>query len=319
MNKTKTESQPEVSIVIVCMNKMSNLNICLPSIEKYTKTPHVVYVVAYLFTEDNLIKLRKQYPWVKVIESNEIRGFSENNNLALRKVTTPLTFILNDDTEFREPVLDKLIASLYSIPDATVMSPVIFDGEDRLLFSGRRKGTTCGYLLYSLFKYKKKKSKYENGKGIFKTYTVSGAAFLIFTDAFREIGFFNEFYFFCPEDVEVSHVLNEKNKYCYVDSDIQITHYEAVSSKKSKLFYATTIAAHVGACYFYGNSKIKRVSILLLYGYKYLMHKMLNYIKKTKHHEDYIYIYDIVLRSYLKKESPKMVFVREYNKVKNYI
>ena len=38
-------------------------------------------------------------------------------------------------------------------------------GEDRLLFSGRRKGTTCGYLLYSLFKYKKKKST-ENINGI---------------------------------------------------------------------------------------------------------------------------------------------------------
>ena len=319
MKKIKTESQPEVSIVIVCMNKMSNLDICLPSIEKYTKTPHVVYVVAYLFSEANLIKLHEQYPWVKVIESNEIKGFSENNNLALRKVTTPLAFILNDDTEFKEPVLDKLIASLYKTPEATVMSPVIWNGEGAMLFSGRRKETFCAYLLSGFLKYRKKKSKFENGSGIFKTYTLSGAAFLIYTRAFREIGFFNEFYFFCPEDVEVGHKLNHNNKFCYVDADTNIIHYESVSSKKSKLFYATTIVALLGVCYFYGNSKAKRFSLLFLFAYKYWMHKLLNFIKRTKHHEDYIYIYSIVLRSYFKKELPKTVFIREYNKIKENI
>lgn len=314
---TRSESQPEVSIVIVSMNKMSNLDICLPSIEKYTKTPHIVYVVAYLFSETNLFKLREQYPWVKVIESNEIRGFSENNNLALRKVTTPLTFILNDDTEFKEPVLDKLIASLYKTPDATVMSPVLWNGDGDLIYSGRRKDTFTDYILDALFKYRKKTSVYEKQKGIFMSYTLSGAAFLIYTEEFKKIGFFNEFYFFCPEDVEVGWLLNAKGKHCYVDSDANIIHYEAVSSKKSKLFYATTICAHLGVCYFYGKRLLFRWILLFLFTYKYCYHKLINYFKPTIHHKNYIYIYKKVFTYFLKKTSPKRAFICEYKETIN--
>lgn len=315
MKIINTESQPVVSIVIVCMNKMSNLDICLPSIEKYTKTPHVVYVVAYLFSEDNLIKLHKQYPWVKVIESNEIRGFSENNNLALRKVTTPLTFILNDDTEFKEPVLDKLIISLHSTPDATVMSPVLWNGYGDLLYSGRRKETFWDYLLCALFKYKKPTSVYEKQEGIFMTYTLSGAAFLIYTEEFKKIGYFNELYFFCPEDVEVGWLLNAKGKHCYVDSEANIIHYEAVSSKKSNLFYATTICAHLGSCYFYGKCILFRWILLILFIYRYCYHKLINLIKPSNHHKDYIYIYKKVVKFYFKKILPKKAFICEYKKL----
>lgn len=32
-------------------------------------------MVAYLFSKENLTLLREKYPWVIVVESNEIRGF----------------------------------------------------------------------------------------------------------------------------------------------------------------------------------------------------------------------------------------------------
>lgn len=307
--------KPIVSIVIVCMNKFSNLEICLPSIEKFTMTPHKIYVVAYLFSPENLEKIKCNFPYVNIIESNEIRGFSENNNLALREIDTEYTFILNDDTEFIEPVLDKLLESLKKTSDATVMSPVQWNAERRLLSSGRRKETFGAYMFNLLFKYRKKYSKFENQDGIFMSYTVSGAAFLIYTEAFKEIGFFNEFYFFCPEDVEVGHKLNAEGKHCYVDSNANIIHFEAVSSKKTKLFYATSIAQHLGTCYFFGKSIVKRWCLLLMYLYKLGYHKIINAIRPTQHHKDYIYIYKNVYSNYFKKRSPKEAFIEEYQKI----
>lgn len=305
----------KVSIVIVCMNRMENLDRCLPSIAKYTtKVDYEIYVVAYLFSKENLNLLKEKYPDVIVIESNEIRGFAENNNLALRQVKTPLTFILNDDTEFKEPVLDKLVSSLEATPDATVMSPVLWNGEGKLLFSGRRKATFTAYVLSLLFKYRKENSKYENGKGIFLTYTVSGAAFLIYTEEFRKIGFFNEKYFFCPEDVEVGHKLNLASKHCYVDANCNIIHYEGVSSKKSRLFYATTITAYVGISYFYSNSRIKRFILLLIWKYKFLQHYCIAKIKPTEHYRSYAYIYKKVYDTLKSKMTTKNVFIEEYKK-----
>ena len=81
----------KAAIVIVCMNNLRNLFPCLDSIKAYTQIPHEVWVVAYLFSKENLLSLRKNYPWVVVVESNEIRGFSENNNLALKQVKTEYT------------------------------------------------------------------------------------------------------------------------------------------------------------------------------------------------------------------------------------
>lgn len=306
----------KVSIVIVSMNRMENLDRCLPSIAKYTtKVNYEIYVVAYLFSEENLKMLKEKYPDVIVIESNEIRGFAENNNLALRQVKTPLTFILNDDTEFKEPVLDKLVSSLEATPDATVMSPVLWNGEGKLLFSGRRKATFTAYVLSLLFKYRKKNSKYENGKGIFLTYTVSGAAFLIYTEDFRKIGFFNEKYFFCPEDIEVGHKLNSEGKHCYVDANCNILHYEGVSSKKTRLFYATTITSYIGISYFYSNNNsIKRFILLLIWKYKFLQHYYTAKIRPTEHHNDYKYIYQKVYTAVKNMRTTKSIFIEEYRK-----
>lgn len=48
-------------------------------------------------------------PLVEFIESNEVRGFSENNNLALRQAMGKYCFVMNDDTEMNMPVVDKLV------------------------------------------------------------------------------------------------------------------------------------------------------------------------------------------------------------------
>ena len=95
----------DVSIVIVCMNNLKNLYPCLESIKKYTTVSYETLVVAYLFSKENLEKVKKDFPWVTFIESNEIRGFSENNNLALRDAKGEYCFVVNDDTEMKMDVV----------------------------------------------------------------------------------------------------------------------------------------------------------------------------------------------------------------------
>ena len=304
-----------VSIVIVCMNRLANLDRCLPSIEKYTTVPHCIYVVAYLFSDENLRKLRLTYPYVHIIESNEIRGFAENNNLAVTKVTTPYTFILNDDTEFTEPVLDSLLHSLETTKDATIMSPVLYRGDGSVQFHGRRKYTFSDFLLHNMGIRIPFPSKYENQSGIYKTYNVSGAAFLIYTDVFERFGFFDEKFFFCPEDIALSTLLNKNGFNCYVDSSIKIMHYEGVSSKKTNLFYATTSAAYLGDSYYFGNTKWRRMIIKSLWKSKIFLFNVMNGLRKNNHRSDYLYIYERVLDSYKRGISTKQLFIEEYNKV----
>ena len=305
----------EVSIVIVSMNRMDNLDICLPSIEKYTKCKHKIYVVAYMFSKENLAELKEKYPQVIVVESNEIRGFSENNNLALRQVTSEFVFIQNDDTEYKEPVLDKLLEAMHKTPEATVISPVLWRGDGSLQFCGRGKDTFCNYVRLKLNLKQHEDKIHTNGVGIFKSYNVSGAAFLIRTEDFRNIGFFDEKYFFCPEDIVVGETLNKQGKYCYVDTNSNIIHYEGVSSTKSKLFYATSCARELGGVYFRCDTTFKYIVLTIIFLYKLLLHFILFELRKNSHNKDYVYINKMVLKAMYKKMTTKQIFIEEYKKV----
>ena len=76
---------PEVSVIIVCMNRTDILYPCLESLRSCNSVPMEVLVVAYRFSAENLAGLRERFPCVTVVESEGVRGFSENNNLALRQ------------------------------------------------------------------------------------------------------------------------------------------------------------------------------------------------------------------------------------------
>lgn len=275
----------QVSIVIVCMNNLKNLYPCLDSIKKYTTITYETFVVAYLFSKENLDKLRKDYPWITIIESNEIRGFSENNNLALRQAKGKYSFILNDDTYMDMPVIDKLVETIEELPEnVACISPKSLFPDGRLQSCGRPEHnyyTTILFLL-RLYNEQRAKSKYTNQSGIFETATVVGAFFLIKTDIFRKIGFFNEKFFFCPEDVEVGMKLRKNGYKCYVNSDIYIYHIDGGTYKVSKMRTATMPSAEKGALILYGDSFIKKITLLFIMKFTHLLKYLYWQFKSNK-------------------------------------
>ena len=140
-------SEIDVSIVIVCMNNLKNLYPCLESIKKYTTVSYETLVVAYLFSKENLEKVKKDFPWVTFIESNEIRGFSENNNLALRQAKGKYCFVLNDDTEMKMDVVGGLVESFSKCPiNTAIVSPNILNAKGEVAYGGRPKLTALNYI-----------------------------------------------------------------------------------------------------------------------------------------------------------------------------
>lgn len=258
-----------VSVVIVCMNNLGNLLPCLNSIKTHTKCDYEVWVVAYLFSQDNLNNLRKSHPWVKIVESNDIHGFAENNNLALRLVKGRYCFILNDDTLFEYDVLFELKSALINTPDAVVMSPKTVFGDGRIQSCGRPKMTMGTFMLQQLGLWKEQNisSKYTYKEGIFQTYNIVGAAFLIYTDIFKKVGFFDDRYFFCPEDVALSTQLNRLGYKCYVNSNSYIIHLEGGSS--SNIVHATYPARIKGELIFFTESN--RFKKIILYPFVFIV------------------------------------------------
>ena len=194
---------PKVSVVIVCMDRPDLLNPCLESIRAHNRTELEVWVVAYRFSEGNLERLKADWPAVHIVESRELRGFSENNNLALRQVTGDYCFIVNDDTLMRMPVIDRLLADFDRLPaDAAVVSPKIVFPDGRVQTSGRAPWTAWRYVKHYLHMVDETvPTPWSMKEGLFRTWTVNGACFLVRTDVFRQAGWFDETYTFTPEDI----------------------------------------------------------------------------------------------------------------------
>lgn len=311
----------EVSVIIVSMNNYEVLGRCLDSIRAHTSAAYEIFVVAYLFVPENLRRLKQNYPWVQIIESNEIRGFSANNNLALRKATGKYCFVLNDDTKIESDVITGLLATFDLLPSETaVVSPKLLYADHSPQYCGRPKINWRTYILsqFGLWHEKTVKSPYTNRTGIFRTYNLSGAAFMIKTHIFKQLGFFDEYYFFCPEDIALSTTLNKRGYLCYVNASTELIHYEGASGGEriSQIKTATMPAGEKGTIRFLAGSSA--VSYILLTCFTCIMASLrsLKYRLKSKAPGDNASIISKANRNVaaalLTKKTPKEIFVKYY-------
>lgn len=313
---------PLASVVIVCMNHMANLRRCLPSLKVYTSVPFETLVVAYRFTPENLAAARAEFPWVTFVESREIRGFSENNNLALRQARGKFCFVLNDDTELRMPAIDRLVADFDRLPsDAAIVSPKILwpDGRTQV----------CGvpykdwrHIVLKLFKlWDNSRGKGVDGTGLFRTYNICGATFMIKTDVFRSLGWFDERYFFCPEDIALSTAANRAGYSVWVDADAEVVHDGGMSGRSaSPMVAATRAASAAGTLRFYGDTcahrTVLRAAIVAGYALKWMYHTVRGTLRPRPNADSALAAGDwrVILAAFSRR-SPKDIFLMYYGKI----
>ena len=310
-----------VSVVIVSMNRPDLLYPCLEGLYAQTKAPLEVWVVAYLYSEENLARLKADWPAAKIVESRELRGFSENNNLALRQITGDYGFIVNDDTLMTMPVVDALLADFDRLPtDAAVVSPKIVFPDGRVQTCGRAPWTAWRYLKHYLHLVDETKpSAWSMKEGLFRTWTVNGACFLIRTDVFREAGWFDETYTFTPEDIALGHLVNDLGYTVWADADVVITHL--AGGTVSRLEAAIKPTRVRGALQFYSGGN--RVKYALLGGFVWCVEALRRLKYRFADRSDpasHAAIMDAtarnVMRSVFTKRTSKEVFVQLYREIR---
>ena len=310
-----------VSVVIVSMNRPDLLYPCLEGLYAQTKAPLEVWVVAYLYSEENLARLKADWPAAKIVESRELRGFSENNNLALRQITGDYCFIVNDDTLMTMPVVDALLADFDRLPaDAAIVSPKIVFPDGRVQTCGRAPWTAWRYLKHYLHLVDETKpSAWSMKEGLFRTWTVNGACFLIRTDVFREAGWFDETYTFTPEDIALGHRVHDLGYTVWADADVVITHL--AGGTVSRLEAAIKPTRVRGALQFYSGGN--PVKYALLGGFVWCVEALRRLKYRFADRSDpasHAAIMDAtarnVMRSVFTKRTSKEVFVQLYREIR---
>ncbi len=247
------------------MNRMDNLYPCLKSVEGNTKVEHEMLVVAYMFDKSNLEKAKKDFPQVTFIENDETSGFAANNNIALRQAKGEFCFILNDDTEFDGPVIDILVSDFGHLPsDAAIVSPKLLNPDGTLQLCGRPEYPAFNYVRQQWHLYKEPIDD-TVGKApvfdeVFETSNITGACFLIRTEIFRKLGWFDETYYFTPEDIALSTLTREKGYRVFVDRSVSITHkWKTTASRISPAIRPTAVR---GSLIFFSRGSAVRYALL---------------------------------------------------------
>ena len=309
-----------VSVVIVCMNRPDLLNPCLESLYAHTTAPLEVWVVAYMFSEENLARLKADWPSVKVVESRELRGFAENNNLALKQVTGEYCFIVNDDTLQSMPVIDRLLDDFSRLPaDAAIVSPKIVFADGRVQTSGRAPWTAWRYVKHYLHLVDETvPTPWSMKDGLFRTWTVNGACFLIKTAVFREAGWFDETYTFTPEDIALGHKVNDLGYTVWADADVEITHL--AGGTVSRLEAAIKPTRVRGALQFYSGGKPVKYFLLGCFVWCVEALRRLKYLFADRSdpasHAAIMYATSRnVMRSVFTKRTSKEIFTELYREV----
>jgi len=313
----------DVSIIIVCMNRPDNLYPCLESIRRTTvKVTYEVLVVAYMYDPEGLARAREDFPWVTFIESNEIRGFSENNNLALKQVRGRYCFVLNDDTELPGPTVDCLVEDFGALPEGTaIVSPTLLNADGSLQLCGRPPYPARHYVLQQWHLFKEptdstvgqEPAATVGGRRLFRTWGITGAAFLIPTELFRELGWFDERFFFTPEDIALASLACRKGYGLYVDTTAQVVHKWRTTA--SRIMGAIRPAAVRGSLMHFsdfrsGKYLLLAVPVWLAEFAKRTKAAVVQAVRPSPRHRLELQTYRNITRSIFTHRTPKEIFKR---------
>ena len=212
--------QPEVSIVIVSWNGRQHLETCLAGVAAQAGVATETIVVDNGSTDGTAGVLRATYPWVRVVELPENRGFAGGNNAGVREARGRYVALLNNDTSADPGWLRALLggvdeASGFALATSRIVymhDPDVIDsaGDGVLRWGGafkRHHGAPASVAAASE-----------------EVFGVCGAACLMPKAVFDELDGFDEDFFASHEDVDLSYRARLRGYRCRYVAEAVVRH-----------------------------------------------------------------------------------------------
>lgn len=238
-------NNPELSIIILNYNTEELLEDCLNSIKRHKNEVPLEVIVSDNGSTDNSVDMvKKKFPWVKVLEGENV-GFSAGNNRAKNKVKSKLILFLNPDTVVKKEVLAKTVDYLKKKKDVGAVTCKLVLPSGELDKDVRRSFPTPWVSLTHLvlrldrlFPKSKLFAKYWYGyiseNKTHEVDAIQGAFFLTWKHILDSVGWFDEEYFFDGEDIDLSWRIKEAGWKLVYYPKVSVIHVKGVTKGKSK-------------------------------------------------------------------------------------
>jgi len=229
----------DITIIITTYKSNEKVNFCLDSIQGKCKVLIVENSKDQKFKES----VEKKYKNVKCIIPIENLGYGKANNLALKKVTTKYSLILNPDTNLSNNALENFLIRVKNNLDFAIIGPLDFQNI-----------------------------KNEENLNLIRVNNLKGFAMFLNMHKFKNIGFFDENFFLYLEEIDLCKKIKINNEKIYLDSNIKIFHE---GGKSVDIFYDTEIELnrnwHWMWSTFYFHKKYKGHIFALIITFPYLI------------------------------------------------
>ncbi len=228
----------QLSIVIVSYNVRPYLVQCIQSVSKALEgIEGEVWVVDNCSHDDSVAVVRRDFPWVHLIENSENVGFARANNVAIRQSQSDYVLLLNPDTVVAEDTLRRCLTFMDEHPEAGGAG-VMMHNEDGTLAPESRRALPTPWV--SALKMLGFTSRYYMSHLPWdrpaRIEVISGAFCLLRRKALDQIGLLDEDFFMYGEDIDLSYRLLKggwQNWYL----PCEIVHFKGRSTQKSDYRY----------------------------------------------------------------------------------
>jgi len=202
----KIETKDNVCIAILNYNGERYLESYLPSVLYSASTPINIAVIDNASTDDSVQYLEEWHPEVQIIELTDNFGFAEGYNRGMRYVDSEYTVILNSDVQVTKNWLDPILKTMDDNPEIAIVQPKILSLEqkDHFEYAGASGGfiDSLGYPFCRgrIFdSVEEDKGQYDD---VIDIDWASGAAMVVRTSVFKNLGGFDGDYFAHMEEID---------------------------------------------------------------------------------------------------------------------
>lgn len=220
---------------MVTYNNQDSIEKCLRSLINNLPQNTEIIILDNSSQDDTIEKIRKFSAKVKLTESNTNLGFAKGINQASKLARGQYLFILNPDTEMKEPILQELTSFYESHPDAGVVAPKLIQPDGQVQASAKRLPSLWGAIKEYILGVKNAYSQYvPDGNDPTDVEMVYGAAILIKRVLFEKLGGFDEKFFLYYEDADLCKRARELGKKIYYYPGVSINHLVGGSKAPNK-------------------------------------------------------------------------------------
>lgn len=278
---SRAENKMDVSIIIVNYNTSKLLSECLHTIRQHTHCLEYEVIVVDNDSKDNSRDMiKKDFPWVRLIESPTNLGFGGANNLGMKAANGKYFFLLNSDTLLRNNAIKYFFDFAENGNSDTVLGCILLSSDHKPCHSYGNFITPQSELKQSLARFlpflKDKTNLHPPTiNQAIETEYITGADLWIPKKIYERVGGFDEDFFMYCEEVDWQLRMHQNGIRRLIIPGPEIIHLEGGSDKSVSSIWS---ASRLGRLY-----KSKRLYHKKHFGkgFKYRIFRMLYLMLNT--------------------------------------